>query len=69
MAERAAEPAPSLRLVAGAADGYCDPVTGVCTLPGAVPDAVRADGEADVGAALADAPAGGSDDAAGARPA
>jgi hypothetical protein len=34
MADIAPITAPPLQLIQGQADGYCDPVTGLCTLPG-----------------------------------
>ncbi|MEU1513863.1 hypothetical protein ABZ490_17160 [Streptomyces sp. NPDC005811] len=37
MAETTPEPVAPLRFVQGEADGHCDPVSGVCAVPGAVP--------------------------------
>ena len=46
-------PLPSLRLIGGEPDGYCDPVTGLCTTPAAASAATTPD------ASSADDPAGG----------
>jgi hypothetical protein len=39
MAEATPTPETPLQLIDSDADGYCDPVTGVCAVPGTVPSA------------------------------
>ncbi|MFI6733126.1 hypothetical protein ACIBI9_09360 [Nonomuraea sp. NPDC050451] len=43
MADDAPTPAVPLQLIEGAPDGYCDPVTGVCVVPGAAEPEPTAD--------------------------
>ncbi|MEU6611905.1 hypothetical protein ABZ922_44070 [Streptomyces shenzhenensis] len=52
MAERAPEPVQPLQILQGEADGYCDPVTGVCAVPGvAPPEPTTSDDDNDTSAA------------------